>query len=256
MKNTPLTGIHYFKCGLQGLRRRDLRSFIIIPVAINIIIYGWFTTFAYSKIQQWNEQLLGFLPEWLSFLTWILMPMFIIMLLIIVAYSFTIMANLIASPFNGVLSEKVETNMLGKTVPSPSTAADWLMLVPKALGREFKKWMHFLPIIIVLLIATFIPVINLVSPILWFMFGCWSMAVQYCDFCADNNRQSFGTMKRGLQQYRWAYLGFGASVAVVSMIPLANLLVMPAAVIGGTLMWSENNRPNANQADPQGVILR
>lgn len=241
MKNSPLTGVKYFKRGLQAIRRKDLRPFIIIPVAINIIIYGWFTSFAYVKVNAWNDQLMGYLPEWLSFLTWILWPMFIVMLLIIMAYSFTIMANLIASPFNGLLSEKVETDMLYKSVPSPTKAVDWLLLVPRALGRELKKWAHFLPIIVVLLIATFIPILNLVSPMLWFLFGAWSMAIQYCDFCADNNRQSFSSMTRGLRKFRWAYLGFGACVAVVSMIPIINLLVMPAAVIGGTLMWSENN---------------
>jgi CysZ protein len=82
------------------------------------------------------------------------------------------------------------------------------------------------------------------------------MAIQYCDFCADNHRQSFAAMKRGLKRYRWAYLGFGATVAAVSLIPLANLLVMPAAVIGGSLMWSENNLEEINPATPPAVEQR
>lgn len=241
MKNTPLTGIVYFKRGLQALQLKQLRPFVMIPVAINMIIYGAIMYLAYGKLGEWNDSLLSYLPEWLSFLAWILWPVFIIMLLIILAYSFTIVANFIASPFNGLLAEKVETSLLNKSVPSPSSAKDWMLLVPRSIGRELKKWAHFLPIIIILIIATLIPVINFVSPALWFIFGAWSMAIQYCDFCADNNQQSFATMKRGIRRYRWAYLGFGAVVAAVSVVPLANLIVMPAAVIGATLMWSENN---------------
>jgi CysZ protein len=240
MKNTPFTGLVYFKRGLKALQLKQLRAFVLIPIAINTLIYGAIMYLAYGKLNEWNNDLMGYLPEWLSFLSWILWPIFIIMLLIILAYSFTIVANFIASPFNGLLAEKVETQMLQKTVPSPSSAKDWLLLVPRSLGRELKKWAYFLPIIIILIIATFVPIINFISPGLWFLFGAWSMAIQYCDFCADNNQQSFSTMKRGLRKHRWAYLGFGGAVAVVSMVPLANLVVMPAAVIGATLMWSEN----------------
>lgn len=256
MKNTPMTGLHYFKRGLQGLRLRPLRPFVVIPVAINMVIYGWAMYFAYGKLREWNNALLDYLPDWLDFLTWLLWPMFILMLLVIMAYSFTILANLIASPFNGLLSEKTENIVLNKQVPSPSRLVDWLLLVPRALGREVLKWMYFLPIIIGLLILTFVPVINLITPALWFIFGAWSMAVQYVDFCADNHQQSFAVMKRGLKKYRWAYLGFGATVAAVSVIPLANLLVMPAAVIGGSLMWSENNLDDTSPANPQEVVPR
>ncbi|MEY3016930.1 MAG: hypothetical protein RL336_65 [Pseudomonadota bacterium] len=256
MKNTPITGLYYFKRGLQGLRLQPMRPFVIIPVAINILIYGVAMYFAYGKLNEWNTALLDYLPDWLDFLTWLLWPMFILMILVVMAYSFTLLANFIASPFNGLLAEKTENIMLNKSVPSPARLVDWLLLVPRALGREAVKWMYFLPIILGLLILSFVPVINLVTPALWFIFGAWSMAVQYCDFCADNHQQSFAVMKRGLKKYRWAYLGFGATVAAVSLIPLANLLVMPAAVIGGSLMWSENNLDDVSPTAPQEVVPR
>jgi CysZ protein len=256
MKNTPITGFYYFKRGIQGLRLKPLRPFVVIPVAINVVIYGIVMVLAYGKMNEWNQTVLDYLPEWLNFLTWLLWPMFILMLLVIMAYSFTIVANLIASPFNGLLSEKTENIMLNKDVPSPTKLVDWVLLVPRALGREVVKWMYFLPIILGLIILTFVPVINLITPALWFVFGAWSMAIQYCDFCADNHQQSFAAMKRGLKTYRWAYLGFGATVAAVSVIPLANLLVMPAAVIGASLMWSENNLNDTNSVNHQEVTLR
>jgi len=34
-------------------------------------------------------------------------------------------------------------------------------------------------------------------------------------------------------------LGFGSGVTVLTMIPVLNFVAMPAAVIGGTLLWSE-----------------
>ena len=48
----------------------------------------------------------------------------------------------------------------------------------------------------------------------------------------DNNRVSFKDMKLSLKQRRLTSIGFGGLVSVGMMIPLVNLLVMPAAVVG------------------------
>lgn len=245
MKNNPLTGVAYLVKGLKALRLQSLRPFIIAPLAINILIYTIVMTYAFKQFSGWIDAILSLLPEWLAFISWILWPSFILILLFLVGYSFTLVANFIASPFNGILAEKTEAKLLQKTVSSPSSTQDWLLLIPRSIGREISKWMYILPLLLGLLVITIIPVINIIAPPLWFIFAAWSMAIQYCDFCADNNQQNFSSMKEGLRQYRYAYLGFGAAVAVLTMVPLLNLLIMPAAVIGATLMWSENNVENS-----------
>jgi CysZ protein len=40
--------------------------------------------------------------------------------------------------------------------------------------------------------------------------------------------------------------GFGAAVMLGSMVPLLNLVIMPAAVCGATLYWTERLRPTAD----------
>jgi len=65
------------------------------------------------------------------------------------------------------------------------------------------------------------------------------MAIQYCDYPMDNNRVSFKDMKLSLKQRRMTSVGFGGLVSVGMMIPVFNLLVMPAAVVGATIYWVE-----------------
>ena len=48
---------------------------------------------------------------------------------------------------------------------------------------------------------------------------------QYIDYPADNHKK------------RWQSLGFGGIVYLVLLIPVVNLLMMPAAVAGATLFW-------------------
>jgi CysZ protein len=88
--------------------------------------------------------------------------------------------------------------------------------------------------------------VNIIAPVLWFLFGAWMMAIQYCDYPMDNNKVSFRQMKVMLAQRRLTSLSFGAIVQVGMMIPLVNLVMMPAAVIGATLIWCEEYSSSQN----------
>ena len=63
------------------------------------------------------------------------------------------------------------------------------------------------------------------------------MAVQYVDYQADNDKVSFIDMLRWMKGRRGLSLGFGLPVYFGMLIPLVNLLVMPAAVAGSTILW-------------------
>ncbi len=54
------------------------------------------------------------LPDWLSFLSYILWPLFVALLVLMVFFTFTLVANIIAAPFNGFLAEKVEVVVRGE----------------------------------------------------------------------------------------------------------------------------------------------
>jgi CysZ protein len=155
-----------------------------------------------------------------------------------VYYSFSVVANIIAAPFNGILSEKVEQRLRGVTI----TDSGWkeiLALIPRTVAREIAKLLYYLPRLLFLLILTFIPVLGMVAPILLLLFGCWMMAIQYCDYPMDNNKVSFRAMKDSLKQCRLTSVGFGGLISFGMMIPLLNLLIMPAGVVGATIFWVE-----------------
>ncbi len=53
------------------------------------------------------------LPSWLSFLNYLLWPLFVVLVVLMVFFTFTMLANIIAAPFNGFLAEKVEVVVRG-----------------------------------------------------------------------------------------------------------------------------------------------
>lgn len=237
MRGNLYTGFDYLMQGFGLIRQPGLRLFVIIPLLINILIFATLITLTFNQFGEWIDFAIDWLPEFLSFLRWVLWPLAVILILVVVMYAFSIVANFIASPFNGLLAEKTEELLTGREVAGFETIGQALVSFPKSLLREVSKLLYYLPLALVVLIISFIPGINLAAPVLWFLLGAWMMAIQYCDFPMDNHQRSFAQMKQAIRVQRLTSLGFGSGVMVGTMIPVVNFFIMPAAVCGATAYW-------------------
>ncbi|MEH6651057.1 MAG: sulfate transporter CysZ [Motiliproteus sp.] len=244
MGGNPLRGAAYLIRGLQLLNQPGLRRFVIIPLLINSVLFSIAIYLLTQYFSGWVNFWLDWIPDWLNFIDWLLWPLFALLVMVSVYFTFGLLANFIAAPFNGLLAERVEQRLRGVVPPDENWKA-LLATVPHSLNRELAKLAYYLPRLLLLLVLSFIP---LIGPLLWFLFGAWMMAIQFCDYPMDNNKIRFGDMKQLLQQKRLSSLGFGALVSLAMLIPVLNLLVMPAAVIGATLFWVEEYA-GSQQAD-------
>jgi len=241
MKGNPVRGAGYFARGLAMLPQPGIRSFVLVPLLINILLFGGAIGLLFSQFDNWIDYLMNaWLPDWawLEFLRYILWPLFALLVLVVVYYGFSIVANFIAAPFNGFLAEKVERQLRGSPLGDEGWA-EVVRMIPRALQREVAKLLYYLPRVLLLLVLSFIPLINLAMPLIWFLFGAWMMAIQYCDYPMDNNRVAFADMKRLLKSHRFTAVGFGSLVQFGMLVPILNLIIMPAAVVGATIYWVE-----------------
>ncbi|PLX63003.1 sulfate transporter CysZ [Sedimenticola selenatireducens] len=234
MKNNPFTGINQLFQGLKMLTRPGLRRYLLAPVAINIVVFviiGWI------GFSQFDSLLNTFLPEssWLSFLRWLLWPLFALSVLLITFYTFTAVANLIAAPFNSLLSAKVEELLTGNKPPESRRTLQQLIL--PTIQSELRKLGYFLLRAIPLLLLFVIPGINLLAPFLWLLFSAWFLAIEYADYPLGNHGLDFRSQHDRLKQTSLAALGFGGGVTLLMMIPILNFAAMPAAVVGATRLW-------------------
>ena len=232
-----MNGLDCFMEGFSLVREPGVRKFVIVPAMINTVVLILLVSFSVSRFDSWVQQIMGYLPEWLSFLESLVWFLAVVTAIFVLFYLFTIVANIIASPFNAVLSEKVEEKVTGKPVVSELSV--W-QVVPRAVGREVSKLLYLLPRLFGLLLISIIPVVNTVAPILWLVFGAWMMAIQYTDYAADNNEVSFKELRARLGRHRISSVMFGLPAYLVLAIPLVNLILMPVAVAGATLFWVKN----------------
>jgi len=240
MLGNPVKGSRYLITGVGLLSEKKLRVFVIFPLIINILIFSFALSLLFNQLPSWIDSWLSFLPGFLSFLEYVLYPLFALTAVLVVYYTFSIVANIIASPFNGILSERVEQLVAGRVV-EPESLKEILAIIPRSIGRELAKLAYYLPRVILLLIVSFIPGLNIFAPILWFLFGAWMMAIQYCDYPMDNNKVSFKNMLIRLKKQRLTSVGFGGLVQLGMMVPIVNFIMMPVAVIGATLYWIDEH---------------
>lgn len=243
MSGNPIRGANYLLRGFSMVMEPGLRAFVVVPLTINVVL---FAIAIYTMIQLfsvWVGALLDWMPDWLNFIDWLLWPIFALLVLVVIYFGFGVVTNFIAAPFNGILAERVEQRLRGATLVDEGWKA-MLAMIPRALQREMAKLIYMLPRFLLLLVITFIPVVGLFSPILWFLFGAWMMAIQYCDYPMDNNHISFKDLRTYLKQKRITSLGFGGLVSAGMLVPVLNLVIMPAAVVGATIYWVEEFAPS------------
>ncbi len=232
----PFTGPLYAIKGFNLIRRPGLRRFVIIPMLINT---GLFIAAIWLSSHYFDLYMAEMLPEGYDWLSWLLWPLFAIAMLLTMFYTFTLVANFICSPFNGLLAEAVEREIKGIAPEDNSSLLQVLKETPKSLWGEVKKIGYFLSRAIPLLILFFIPGLNLLAPFLWLAFSAWLLASEYLDYPMANRGIAFQDQRRVLKQHRVNSLSFGGSVMVLTMIPVVNFIVMPLAVAGATALYLE-----------------
>mgnify|MGYP003635367586 CR=1 FL=1 len=226
--------MHYFFRGATLMGTKGIKRFVLVPLLINLLMFSLAFYFLLQQVQAMIAAVQHYLPAWLHWLEYLLIPLGILSLIIGLAYSFTMIANFIAAPFNGLLSEKVEAHLTGKPM-ADTNMAGFMRDIPRMFAREWQKLRYSLPRAIVLFVLLlFLPV---VGPVLWFLFTSWLLAIQYIDYPFDNHKIDFNIMRAQLRRQPASSFSFGIMVNIACMIPLFNLFVMPIAVCGATAMW-------------------
>lgn len=239
MQGNAFRGAEYLMRGARLLSHKSLRLFVLIPLTVNILIFGSLLGVTYNFVDQQMEYWLGMIPEWLSFIRWILWPLIFLTMSLATGYLFTAIAIIIASPFNALLAEKTEELVTGQKVDSLENLGAALMAVPRGIMREISKLLYYLPMALFVLLMSFVPVLNAVAPLLWFLLGAWMMSIQFVDYPMDNHQLSFADVKEAVRNKRLSSMGFGGVVALCTGIPVLNFFVVPAAVVGATILWCE-----------------
>lgn len=233
----PVASVGCLLRGLKLLAHPGLRHFVWIPLLVNMVLYS---LGAWLGAHYFTALLNSLIPAWLEWLRWLLWPLFALLLFGIAFFSFTVVANLLASPFYGVLAEKVEQTLgstPSQTHRSPGAWAEF----SAALQRIGYFGLRALPIVALSLI----PGVNALAPFLWMAFGAWSLALEYLAYPLEARGHSFSQQRELLKVRRLDALSFGGAISLGLAVPLLNILIPPAAVVGAVLFCAGRRQNSA-----------
>ena len=229
-----ISGFRYSFKGFGLIVKPGIRLYVLVPLLINTVLFAAVITYGAHLL---NEFIESFLTGWWEWLRWLLWPVFVVVTLTIVFFCFSIIANLISSPFNGFLAEATEIYITGN-IPQESTGFRQLPNeIKKAVISESRKFLYFIIRAVPLLILFFIPLVNFTAPFFWFLFGAWMLALEYVDFPMGNHGILFPELRKILKSKRQLAFGFGLGVMLLTFIPVINFIALPVAVCGATKMW-------------------
>lgn len=238
--HNPLSGVGFLFAGFRLMFKARLRMFVWLPLLINIILFGVGFYWLWHKFTNWMAHFISWLPHWLHWLDWLFWPLFVTLVLAVSSYLFTIVANLLAAPFNGLFSQRVEEYLRGEQLPSTSVLES-LKDAPRIIGRQLEIIFYYLPRALGCLILFVIPLTHIFASPAWSMLNAWMMALQYNDYPMDNHKVPFKDMRAQMRKGFGTNFGFGFATLFLSMVPIVNLFVMPAAIAGATKMWVESH---------------
>lgn len=222
--------------GLSLLRHPQLRRFVLIPLVINSLLLGSTLWWAMTSLFSYLESLL---PAWLAWAQWLILPVVFIGFSLFIFQIFGLVANLLAAPFNNLLSERAEHLLCPEKVEISANQQTVLKRAFSDVQKEFQKLRYFLLRAAPLIILFFIPGLNLIASLLWFIFSAWMLSLEYLDYPLSNHDHNFQQSRTWVKQHRGICWRFGFSASFLSLIPILNFLLMPAAVVAATAIHRE-----------------
>jgi len=239
-----LIGLRAPWTGLRQIGQPGLRRYLLAPLAINITLFiaamAW-------MLDTLDATLRDGLPAWAAGIVYLALAFALGLLTLWVT---TMLANLLASPFNYRLAMRMEA-LLGN--PPPDIQSPLWKEALLTLRGEGRRLLHLLFWVILLLVLGFVPLLNLLAPIGWLMLGAWLMALQYMDYPLGLRGHGFAAQRALLGGGRLGFsMGFGLSAQLMHLLPGINLLAMPASVAGACLGW---NRLGRSRPGGRGTLL-
>ncbi len=228
--------------GLAFLRRTPaLWKYALIPAVLNVALFGGLGTLFVILFPHLIAQLLPQGDAWYLFLLrgimWVVGSALMLLFFLV---SFTAVGTIIASPFNELLSQRVEQLRGGTRQESSEGFWSQVSRTARSALESVKHVAVYLLGSLLILLVGLVPAVGApVSAILGTIWTLLFLALEFGDYYLARHWVRFTDRWCIVWAHRWASIGFGLGCSLLLLIPFLNLLLMPGAVTGGTLLWLE-----------------
>lgn len=244
--NNFIYGFFYpFKSIKLFFRYPKLIAYSIVPIVINLIIYGTIFFYTYNWISGKTEDAVSNnVSNQILFeiIQYFLRVFYFFLVLIICYFLFIIFGGIVAAPFNEKISKYIEDRIFNvKTENSLPFFKD----ISVSITAELKKILFYFSVIIPLILIEFIPMIGAVITLVFgTLFSFFYNALDYLDYPLTRRMTGFREKLKIINSKKALSYGFGAMAFILTFIPVINVFMNPILVAAGTSLFYEKNYIN------------
>lgn len=255
LRNNPLTqfslGFFYpFRSVKLLMATPSLWRFVIIPFCINLVV---FSAAVYFGFDFFSDRVIQQIPQgdgwyWaiLYYVAWVIA---MLLTAVLVFFTFTVVGNLIASPFNELLSERAEEMLTGTVSEAPFSLQLFWADTRRTLSVEIRKVGLFVLAMALILPLNLLPGVgNLLYTVLAISLTIFFLVVEYLGIVLSRQRFSFTQQRQFIFNRLFLMAGFGTGVLALLAVPLLQFLCIPVAVVAATRLWCDLRPAQSEQA--------
>ncbi len=242
-------GVMYPFAAFGFLRRNRLWGMAAASIVVNVVllvglIWGGYTlllphlTGLTTGMEAWagESAFLGVLVEVLTWALWIVAMPALLMLNFLVL---VLVGQAVASPFLDLLSEQVEVRVL-QVAPEPFGLKRTVKSVAIALGDLVWGVLFLVAVNLPLLVLALVPVLGTsLAGVLSFSFSALLLAHEFMGLPLARQLVPYRRRWGHVWKHKWLGLGMGTSTMLLLAVPGLNLVLLPLAAVGGTLMYCD-----------------
>lgn len=213
-----------------------LRKLAALPLLVNIVLFAVGVPVTIWLLAGWAGGLVpseGVVQGALRALLQIVVGLAV---LVGAVFTFVIVGNIVAAPFNSRLSEAIEEQLTGRVSPGGGVMRDALRGILTALGRLGLFLLLYPPIFAV----QFVPGIGvLLHPVLAAVYGAFVLSIDFSDPTFERHYTRFRDKAGHVWRRKGLYLGFGLTAVAMAIIPIVNFLLLPVGVTAAAMLYLE-----------------
>ena len=227
-----------------GVYKKDkwITILSIVPILIGVLFFIFAGKFAYSKSLIYGDSLI---KQYVTndsmniILYYLLVGVFTIILYFLVSYTFVLVVSIFASPFNDMISGRVENVLMGKPIePIGDSFQTSFSKVRYIIFNEMKKVIFIVFVSLISLSLSFFPVFSIFSLIL----SAILLGVSFLDYSWSRHLLSFRQCLSDIKGNLIVYTLAGGGFLFLISIPVVNIIAYSFGVNYFTCLFTEKNR--------------
>ncbi len=215
--------------------------YLALPLGINILIYGILAFLCWLYIFPVINNFIA-TPDpdsywqWL-YTIWNFVAGFITIILygITIVFGFSLLFFVVAAPFADLLAERIEADIYNYEI-KVNGFKEYLRLFTVSIYDGIVLNIKILIVTILFFPLTFIPIIGFLP---LFIVSSYFYGTAFLVFSSEHHRVRQKEFLKKMKENFWLCLGLGLCLYLSNYIPLLPIIIYPAGVIAGTMIFNE-----------------